>query len=103
VWSCHEALAFGRRTVSANILRLGWDPRDSAPSLTDRLLHRRAVRRPKSDDEPVAEPAEARPKSATPAEAVATEEPAAAVVDAPAPPDETKQEEPEAPPALPQQ
>ena len=41
VWSCHEALAFGRRKVSATILRLGWDPRDSAPSMTDRLLHRR--------------------------------------------------------------
>ena len=103
VWSCHEALAFGRRTVSANILRLGWDPRDSAPSLTDRLLHRRVVRRPKNDDGPAAEPAVAPPKSAPPAEVAATEEPAAAVVDAPAPPDETKQEEPAAPLAIPQQ
>jgi 3D (Asp-Asp-Asp) domain-containing protein len=101
VWSCHDALAFGRRTVSANILRLGWDPRDSAPSLTDRLLHRRVVRRPKSDDGPAAEPAEARPKSETPAEVDPTEEPAAAGVDAPAPPDETKQEEPA--PDIPQQ
>ena len=48
VWSCHEALAFGRRKVSATILRLGWDPRDSAPSMTDRLL-RRTVRNHEPD------------------------------------------------------
>lgn len=30
MWSCHEALAFGRRSVGATILRVGWDPRASA-------------------------------------------------------------------------
>jgi 3D (Asp-Asp-Asp) domain-containing protein len=103
VWSCHEALAFGRRTVSANILRLGWDPRNSAPSLTDRLLHRRVVRRPKSDDGPAAEPAETRREPTPPVKAEATEEPAAATVDAPAPTDETTAEEAAAPPAVPTQ
>jgi 3D (Asp-Asp-Asp) domain-containing protein len=34
VWSCHEALAFGRQQVRVTILRLGWDPKNSAP--TDR-------------------------------------------------------------------
>jgi len=56
VWSCHEALAFGRRSVSATILRLGWDPRDSAPSMTDRLLHRRVRQHepePEDADAPV--------------------------------------------------
>ena len=59
VWSCHEALAFGRRKVSATILRLGWDPRDSAPSMTDRLL-RRNVRKhePDPDDADVPVPSQ---------------------------------------------
>jgi 3D (Asp-Asp-Asp) domain-containing protein len=26
MWSCHEALAFGRRPVTVTILRLGWRP-----------------------------------------------------------------------------
>jgi 3D (Asp-Asp-Asp) domain-containing protein len=26
MWSCHEALAFGRRPVTLTVLRLGWDP-----------------------------------------------------------------------------
>ena len=30
MWSCHEALAFGRRPVTLTVLRLGWDPATSA-------------------------------------------------------------------------
>jgi 3D (Asp-Asp-Asp) domain-containing protein len=30
IWSCHEALAFGRRPISLNVLRLGWNPRASS-------------------------------------------------------------------------
>src|SRR5262249_29725664 len=97
VWSCHEALAFGRRTVSANILRLGWDPRNSARTLTDRLLHRRAARRPEKEDAPDAEPAaaEARkePGSPTAASAAAERAPAAADAAAPVPAEETPKEE----------
>ena len=26
MWSCHEALAFGRRGLTLNVLRLGWNP-----------------------------------------------------------------------------
>ena len=33
MWSCHEALAFGRRGVTLNVLRLGWNPRASSPGL----------------------------------------------------------------------
>ena len=29
MWSCHEALAFGRRPVTLTVLRLGWDPAKS--------------------------------------------------------------------------
>ena len=45
VWSCHEALAFGRKAVHVTVLRLGWDPRASAATLVDRLFRRQNVRR----------------------------------------------------------
>jgi 3D (Asp-Asp-Asp) domain-containing protein len=46
MWSCHEALKFGRRDVQVTVLRLGWDPRASSPSLIDRLFRgREAARR----------------------------------------------------------
>jgi 3D (Asp-Asp-Asp) domain-containing protein len=31
MWSCNEALAFGSRTVKLTVLRLGWQPKNSAP------------------------------------------------------------------------
>jgi len=45
MWSCHEALRFGRQDVQVTVLRLGWDPRASAPSLIDRLFRRREAAR----------------------------------------------------------
>ena len=45
MWSCHEALAFGRRPVEVTVLRLGWNPSDSTPSLVDRLFRRREAAR----------------------------------------------------------
>ena len=45
MWSCNEALAFGRKQVQITVLRLGWNPNNSSPSLIDRLFRRReAVR-----------------------------------------------------------
>ena len=44
-WSCHDALAFGRRAVRVTILRLGWDPQQSAPGPIDQLFRRREQRR----------------------------------------------------------
>jgi 3D (Asp-Asp-Asp) domain-containing protein len=41
LWSCKEALAFGRRPVRLTVLRLGWSPQMSAPSLIDRVLRQR--------------------------------------------------------------
>lgn len=38
IWSCNEALQFGRRAATVVVLRLGWNPRDTAPTLFDRLL-----------------------------------------------------------------
>lgn len=45
MWSCHEALAFGRRGVDVTVMRLGWNPQASAPSLVDRLFRGREARR----------------------------------------------------------
>jgi 3D (Asp-Asp-Asp) domain-containing protein len=36
MWSCHEALAFGRRTVKVTILRLGWNPGSAAAPRPER-------------------------------------------------------------------
>src|SRR5262245_9064748 len=41
MWSCREALAFGRKRIQVTVLRLGWNPSASMPSLIDRLFHRR--------------------------------------------------------------
>jgi 3D (Asp-Asp-Asp) domain-containing protein len=30
MWSCKEALAFGRRNIALNVLRLGWNPKASS-------------------------------------------------------------------------
>jgi len=45
MWSCNEALQFGRKQVGVTVLRLGWDPRASSASLVDRLFRRREVAR----------------------------------------------------------
>jgi hypothetical protein len=42
LWSCTEALAFGRRPVRLTVLRLGWNPRHSMPTLMDSLLQKRS-------------------------------------------------------------
>jgi 3D (Asp-Asp-Asp) domain-containing protein len=41
MWSCNEAQQFGRRTGRITVLRLGWNPRATAPSLMERLFPRR--------------------------------------------------------------
>jgi 3D (Asp-Asp-Asp) domain-containing protein len=48
MWSCNEALQFGRRGVQVTVLRLGWDPKASSPTLVSRLFHKReaAMRTP---------------------------------------------------------
>jgi 3D (Asp-Asp-Asp) domain-containing protein len=45
MWSCHEALAFGRQEIELTVLRLGWNPSASTPSLVDRLFRRREATR----------------------------------------------------------
>ena len=50
MWSCNEALQFGRRPIHLNVLRLGWNPRASTSGFLDRFLRR-----------PLPEPLPARP------------------------------------------
>jgi 3D (Asp-Asp-Asp) domain-containing protein len=45
MWSCYDALAFGRQQIEVTVLRLGWNPGDSVPSLVDRLFRRREATR----------------------------------------------------------
>lgn len=40
LWSCNEALQFGRKAVRLTVLRLGWNPRGTAPSFVQRFLRR---------------------------------------------------------------
>ena len=74
MWSCHEALAFGRRPVELTVLRLGWNPSDSTASLVDRLFRRREAAR---NAAPIPPP----PAAAEPVEAAPLEAPASANVD----------------------
>ncbi|MEO7193185.1 MAG: 3D domain-containing protein [Vicinamibacterales bacterium] len=34
IWSCNEALTFGRRAVTVTVLRLGWKPNDAVPAVS---------------------------------------------------------------------
>lgn len=38
MWSCYEALDFGRKPIQLTVLRLGWNPRASGPTLLDRVF-----------------------------------------------------------------
>ena len=40
MWSCIEALQFGRRPIRLTVLRLGWNPKATTPSFLDRLFKR---------------------------------------------------------------
>ncbi len=51
MWSCHEALAFGRQPVRLTVLRLGWNPRATAPGFMDRLF--RHLEQPDAESDPL--------------------------------------------------
>ncbi len=57
MWSCNDALAFGRQTAQVTILRLGWDPQNSAPSGVEQLFRRRERAVPAPVAPPRADPA----------------------------------------------
>lgn len=41
LWSCKEALVFGRRPIRLTVLRLGWNPQNSIPGMVDSLFRQR--------------------------------------------------------------
>jgi 3D (Asp-Asp-Asp) domain-containing protein len=53
MWSCHEALAFGRKQIQVTVLRLGWNPRASTPGIVDALFRSRQVKKQKQTAAPV--------------------------------------------------
>lgn len=46
LWSCDEALRFGRRLIDLVVLRLGWNPRATTPGFLDRFFRRREPAEP---------------------------------------------------------
>lgn len=46
MWNCDEALVLGRRAAGVTVLRLGWNPKASNPTLVDRLFRQREANRP---------------------------------------------------------
>jgi 3D (Asp-Asp-Asp) domain-containing protein len=56
LWSCKEALVFGRRPVRLTVLRLGWNPQNSIPGMVDSLFREREAES-KRPVEPAAAPA----------------------------------------------
>src|SRR2546423_525882 len=40
MWSCNEALEFGRRPIHLTVLRMGWNPRATTPTFFDRMFRR---------------------------------------------------------------
>jgi 3D (Asp-Asp-Asp) domain-containing protein len=58
--NCSEATTFGRRSVEVFVLRLGWNPRASGPSLLDTLLPWRDRPKPATQ-----KPSAPRPKPST--------------------------------------
>jgi 3D (Asp-Asp-Asp) domain-containing protein len=40
MWSCNEALSFGRQSIRLTVLRLGWNPHATTPSFLQRFFKR---------------------------------------------------------------
>jgi 3D (Asp-Asp-Asp) domain-containing protein len=64
MWNCNEALQLGRRPMQLTVLRLGWNPKASAPSLIDRLFRQREANLPPPPPWPP-KPAEETPADAS--------------------------------------
>jgi 3D (Asp-Asp-Asp) domain-containing protein len=58
MWSCDEArYEFGRRSAGLTVLRLGWNPQASTPSLVQRLFRQREAAQPPPPVAPASTPA----------------------------------------------
>jgi 3D (Asp-Asp-Asp) domain-containing protein len=62
MWSCNDALQFGRQTVSLTVLRLGWNPRATARSFMERPFNPTEV---EVEPEPEAVPSLTSPQERT--------------------------------------
>ena len=65
LWSCKEALQFGRRKVRLTVLRLGWNPENSIPGLVDTLFRRRESESKKAQPPAPAVPPQVAPSPST--------------------------------------
>jgi 3D (Asp-Asp-Asp) domain-containing protein len=45
LWSCRDALEFGRQPITLSVLRLGWNPQNSDAGRVDSLFKQREMRR----------------------------------------------------------
>ncbi len=79
MWSCNEALRFGRKPVRMTVLRLGWNPHATTRGFFDRF---RAKPAPEAEGPP---PETAPAPAAAPAVPPAPESPAPAPAEAPPP------------------
>lgn len=43
MWSCNDALKFGRQSVRVDVLRLGWNPQNSERAVVDALFRKREI------------------------------------------------------------
>jgi 3D (Asp-Asp-Asp) domain-containing protein len=66
LWSCHDALRFGRVPIQLEVLRLGWHPQNSQPGRVQSLFQQREQRTvvPVPPVAPVATPPEVVPAAA---------------------------------------
>jgi 3D (Asp-Asp-Asp) domain-containing protein len=55
IWNCNEALQLGRRPMVITVLRMGWNPQNSTPSLVNRLFRQREAVLPPPPVWPTAE------------------------------------------------
>ena len=53
MWSCYEALDFGRMPVDLTVLRLGWNPQATMPSFFARLFKRSPAAPPPLESRPL--------------------------------------------------
>jgi 3D (Asp-Asp-Asp) domain-containing protein len=54
LWSCYEALRFGRVPIQIEVLRLGWSPQNSLPGRVQSLFRQRELQRSTPLASPVA-------------------------------------------------
>lgn len=59
IWNCDEAVQFGRRQALITVLRMGWNPVNSTPTLVERLFRQREAVLPPRPVIPAPEPGQA--------------------------------------------